>query len=499
MKVLVVLGFLLSISSLAAQPAPSKESIPPRTWDSQALSEWATPLASIDIRPGHFSEAEYYRAPLDNYRTYPVYHPDREPPGYWESLKKKKPEPLVDLGTKGPAFNWIAAGKRVWDEVDVPFFRLFDQESISMARSPDYVRKNEHHLVVRPDGTLAMYRWVITPRGIGLSITACSSCHTRYMDDGTAIAGPGLRHTVNDALLNRMVGELMRISFSGDQPPMALYRQFGVPWIRDDIHAKLKDMSGEDLGRLFDAQVPGVTDRPNGSPYYITKIPDLIGIRDRKYIDHTATHQHRSAGDLMRYAALVEYSDSMDFGSHRMWSDAQRTIHARWPDEVLYSLAQYIYSLQPPPNRNPRGELAAKGEMVFAQTGCAGCHTPPLYTNNKLTLAKGFKPPGNHPLRSDIIPISVGTDPSLALKTRKGTGLYKVPSLKGVWYRGLYGHEGAITSLEDWLDSARLREDYVRSGFKGVGVNSHAVPGHEFGLKLSAGDKKALIAFLKTL
>jgi hypothetical protein len=27
--------------------------------------------------------------------------------------------------------------------------------------------------------------------------------------------------------------------------------------------------------------------------------------------------------------------------------------------------------------------------------------------------------------------ISVGTDPNLALNTRKGTGLYKVPSLKG--------------------------------------------------------------------
>jgi hypothetical protein len=93
----------------------------------------------------------------------------------------------------------------------------------------------------------------------------------------------------------------------------------------------------------------------------------------------------------------------------------------------------------------------------------------------------------------------VGTDPSLALKTRKGTGLYKVPSLKGVWYRGLYGHECAVASLEDWFDSARLGEDYVRSGFKGVGVTNHSVPGHEFGLKLSPGDKKALIAFLKTL
>ena len=87
-------------------------------------------------------------------------------------------------------------------------------------------------------------------------------------------------------------------------------------------------MSDVEMGGLFDAQVPGVTDRVNGSPYYITKVPDLIGILDRKYIDHTATHQHRGSGDLMRYAALVECCDSMDFGSHRMLSDVQRRIHA---------------------------------------------------------------------------------------------------------------------------------------------------------------------------
>jgi hypothetical protein len=280
---------------------------------------------------------------------------------------------------------------------------------------------------------------------------------------------------------------------------MAAYRQFGAPWLRADIHEKLKAMPDEELARVFDAQIPGVTDRPNGSPYYITKVPDLIGILSRKYIDHTATHQHRGSADLMRYAALVEYSDSMDFGSHRMLSDAQRRVRSRWPDEVLYALAQYIYSLQPPPNPNPRGAPSEEGERVFLQTGCAGCHTPPLYTNNKLTLALGFKPAPDHPLRADIMDLSVGTDPSLALKTRKGTGLYKVPSLRGVWYRGLYGHDGAISSLEEWFNPARLGEEYVPGGFKGVGVKTRAVPGHEFGLKLSADRKKALIAFLRTL
>jgi hypothetical protein len=53
--------------------------------------------------------------------------------------------------------------------------------------------------------------------------------------------------------------------------------------------------------------------------------------------------------------------------------------------------------------------------------------------------------------------------------------------------------------LEDWFDERRLRDDYVPSGFIGYGVKMRAVRGHEFGLKLSADDKKTLIAFLRTL
>ena len=95
--------------------------------------------------------------------------------------------------------------------------------------------------------------------------------------------------------------------------------------------------------------------------------------------------------------------------------------------------------------------------------------------------------------------VKLGTDPNLALKTRKGTGYYKVPSLKGLWYRGLIEHSGSIASLEEWFDRKRLRDDYVPSGWKAPGQKSRAVPGHEFGLDLPAGDKAALIAFLRTL
>ena len=94
----------------------------------------------------------------------------------------------------------------------------------------------------------------------------------------------------------------------------------------------------------------------------------------------------------------------------------------RLPGEALYALALYVYSLEPPPNPNPVDRKAAAGQKIFTQQGCPFCHTPPLYTNNKLTLAQGFPPLQEKPSTLDILPITVGTDPGLALKTRKGTG-----------------------------------------------------------------------------
>ncbi len=85
------------------------------------------------------------------------------------------------------------------------------------------------------------------------------------------------------------------------------------------------------------------------------------------------------------------------------------------------------------------------------------------------------------------------------MTTRRGTGYYKVPSLKGVWYRGPFEHSGSVATLEDWFDPRRLSDDYVPTGFKGYGMKTRAIKGHEFGLNLSTPDKSALIAFLKTL
>ena len=99
----------------------------------------------------------------------------------------------------------------------------------------------------------------------------------------------------------------------------------------------------------------------------------------------------------------------------------------------------------------------------------------------------------------DILAITVGTDPDLALKTRRGTGYYKVPSLKGVWYRSMFGHSGWCATLEDGFDQRRVREDYVPTGWKPHDRQTYAVKGHPYGLTAPQEDRRALIAFLKTL
>jgi hypothetical protein len=93
----------------------------------------------------------------------------------------------------------------------------------------------------------------------------------------------------------------------------------------------------------------------------------------------------------------------------------------------------------------------------------------------------------------------VGTDPGLALNTRKGTGFYKVPSLKGVWYRGHYLHDGSAASLEEMFDPGRLSDTHKPGGFTPPDKPQRAITGHEFGLKLTPEERKQLIAFLRTL
>ncbi len=216
----------------------------------------------------------------------------------------------------------------------------------------------------------------------------------------------------------------------------------------------------------------------------------------------------------MRYAALNQGLEQVKmFGGALVSGQSEREapeqfFSQRYGDEQLYALAMYLYSLKPPVNPNMPTTatdkvLVARGREVFMDSDnrCATCHDPDHgYTNNKLVAAPGYQIPRDHPERENIMRQRVGTDPALATTTRRGTGLYKVPSLQGVWYRGPFEHNGSCATLEDWFDPRRLHDDYQPTGWKGrPGTRARAVKGHEFGLDLSGEDNAALISFLKTL
>jgi hypothetical protein len=493
----------LGLASVTCSSQPPVPSAPvthetpiaaPRIWNDRDLAEWANPVAGLDVRPGHFSEAEFYAGPVAEWvRTYPVYFPGREPDGYWDRLQHMKPEPLLTTGARSEA-EWVAAGKRVFEELDVPVFRSLDASLVATVRSKDAFEKMGGH--PQADGTVHYLRWVPTSKGLALGVNDCASCHSRQLPDGTHLNGAQF-----DDAGDGVVGALTSAGdqrFYGESAPMIAWRSFAVPWVRGDVHDHIRNMSDAQLGELT-ITPPGTFARFNGSPFFPTQVPDLAGLRNRKYIDHTATHMLRGPEDIGRYAIFVSCCDNGAFGPYQMLAPAQQKIIYRFTDEIAFALGTYLFSLEPAANPAPPDPRAEAGNRIFTREGCAGCHAPPHYTNNKLTPVKGFIPAADHPNRADILAVSVGTDPNLALKTRKGTGLYKVPSLRGVWYRPLLSHDGSVASLEEWFNPARLRDDYVPTGFKGYKVKHRAVPGHEFGLRLTADDKAALIAFLRTL
>jgi hypothetical protein len=498
-------------ASQAQKPPPAYEPVVPRTWDEQALAELEVPLAVPSHSPKHISAEVYYRLPVRPiYKSYPAYNADREPPGYRDWLRQQEPTILWDEGTHRPRLeteaDWIKAGELVFN-APVLFFS-------GLTSSPEESRAFDARTgdVYDPNGVSPFSEYVIRERGkVEVGEASCRECHTRLMPDGTVIKGAQGNRPVDRVAYFGLAAKAAKADDKGRflaDAREGQRRAFAAPWLKPDPNARLELFSAAEIEAVHFAIPPGVFARQGTSPLSPAKLPDLIGIKERRYLDASGLVQHRSIGDLMRYAALnqgmdmlARYGDFVPAGDTREVGGGffERAVGARYTDEQLYALALYIYSLEPPPNPNEGAALAVRGQQVFEAEGCGTCHTPPLYTNNALTPAPGFTVPERHVAKFQILRRSVGTDPTLTQATRRGTGYYKVPSLKGVWYRGPFEHNGSVATLEDWFDPRRLRDDYVPTGWKGYGVTTRAVPGHEFGVKLSAEDKRALIAFLETL
>jgi mono/diheme cytochrome c family protein len=143
------------------------------------------------------------------------------------------------------------------------------------------------------------------------------------------------------------------------------------------------------------------------------------------------------------------------------------------PDLVTPKLPELLaYQLRLRAPSPPKGSFdraaARRGEDVFLGVGrCAGCHTPPTFTD----VGNGPALPLLHP------PSAVGTETEYA--SRSATGMYRTSPLRGVWQHPPYFHDGSAPDLPAVVDH----------------YNSDTV----FGLGLTPAQKADLVEFLKSL
>ena len=118
----------------------------------------------------------------------------------------------------------------------------------------------------------------------------------------------------------------------------------------------------------------------------------------------------------------------------------------------LDDLAAFMRSLRAAPRVIALGDAALRGRALFASSGCASCHVPPLYVDQK----KHDVGTGSNPLE------------------HKGTS-FDTPSLRGVADSAPYFHDGSAATLIDVVDT------------------------HGSATTLTSGDKNDLVAFLRTI
>jgi mono/diheme cytochrome c family protein len=264
-------------------------------------------------------------------------------------------------------------------------------------------------------------------------------------EDGRPHVGP----TCAQCQASRRAGGDVSAVMANREMDIGAARLLAMGFVPGELPPEIDTTAVGDLDRLG----PGRNDVLPDDEFNPYAMPDFGGLVDMPYLHHNANWYHRSAATLaVRCETLF------------ITSSGQVT---RIPRVLSYALARFLRSLPapPPPDDAPTDEeTIARGREVFDAAACSGCHVPPLFTSDRLVGVE-----------------EIGTDPAAGISPARATGYYRIPSLRGVGRAAPYLHHGALGSLEEMFDPER------------------GEPGHRHGLDLSATDRAALLAFLRTL
>ncbi len=331
-----------------------------------------------------------------------------------------------------------------------------------------------------PESAASYGLWVDDQRGVGGLVRAempdgatalalsCASCHAAPRPGLGLVMGVG-----NERLdLGRLVFDNLDTSAldgpgsfgaggrSADLDDLGSLGAGGRSADLDDLGSlSARGRSAEAAGLL--RWGPGRVDVSTAQGVEPVRIPDL---RPTRWLTHLHHAGAVAQTDRIALAVRIETLLITSYGAT-----------LRPPRAVALGLAYFLWSLSSPsPPSPPTGDVETRGEALFGER-CARCHAPP-----------GFAGP---PVAID----EVGTEPSIARSTERGTGRYRVPSLRGVGSRGPLLHDASAPSLAVLFDPAR-----VETGFEGS-TRGGAIAGHAFGLELDDTERAALIAYLNTL
>ena len=224
------------------------------------------------------------------------------------------------------------------------------------------------------NGVVPFYRYVVREKGkVEVNLDSCAECHTRLMSDGTVLKG---------AQGNVPFGRIWAYRLSHDKhvdpkrSTKGISRLFfGAPWIQPDPTAPLSDKTMADFVEHVATIPPGVNVRQGTSALYPAQIPDLIGVEDRLYLDHTGLQQHRSIADLMRYDAINNFIEELTtYAGFRpiLGKEAElpdpASVSGRVSDRELYALAMFIYSAEASAQSEPL-RCTRRGGQESVRTG----------------------------------------------------------------------------------------------------------------------------------
>ena len=464
------------------------------------MAQLELPLVKPEFSTRHATAERYYKLPVfELYKSHPMYRPDLAPANYMAFVQAQPPELEWDAARLPQSkAEWIRAGEALFDAPTRIGRLAYGEVDVN----DPYTQKRDWYEAVKPtvgyDGALPGIKFVIRKKGkLEIGLNACSMCHSRVMPDGFITMGAASQFTY-DAALAEDIRRAGKSAAMIEQNRQMLRRMYFTPWSpHTEVFEKLTAFDHQQMAIMLDGHPGGVMSIDGAAPWAPIKVPDLIGVAERKYLGVTGLVKQRGIEDLMRFIALHSGGDALN--QYGEWKPEPPAGLMRFSDEQIYALAQYLYSLKPPKNPFKPNSFTKKGKLVFDREGCAACHAGPSFTNEKLMPAPGFKVPEAHLKLYDIDPTPIGTDGALTMETRRGTGYYRVPSLNGLWYRGPFGHNGAVVELDHWFTPQRLTAEFFPAGFGGLSGPQGAVKGHEYGLRLNGQDMAALLGYLKTL